>query len=147
MSENVDQPGGPSSRGEPCTPRRILIVDDEKAIRDVFQLVLTMGLPGCKADLAVNGAEAVSMFNDLHHELLLMDLHMPVMDGETAFYEIQKICDMNQWQMPSVVFCTGYEPSNMLKELIANQPAHCVLRKPVSNKILVDALKARLTAL
>ena len=35
----------------------------------------------------------------------------------------------------------------MLKELIANQPAHCVLRKPVSNKILVDALKARLTAL
>lgn len=145
MSENVDPSVNPPA-GEPCTPRRILVVDDEKAIRDVFHLVLTLGLPGCKVDVAVNGAEAVSLFSDIHQQVLLMDLHMPIMDGETAFCEIQKICEMNKWQMPSVVFCTGYEPSNVLKELIANNPAHCVLRKPVSNNILVDALKKRMTA-
>lgn len=128
----------------PCTPRRILVVDDEKAIRDVFSLVLSLGLPDCRVDLAINGAEAVDCFRDVHHAVLLMDLHMPVMDGETAFVEIEKICEVEKWQMPSVVFCTGYEPSNVLKNMIDGNPSHCVLRKPVANNILLGALKERI---
>jgi CheY-like chemotaxis protein len=128
----------------PCTPRRILVVDDEKAIRDVFSLVLSLSLPDCRIDMAINGSEAVNLFRDIHHSVLLMDLHMPVMDGEEAFSEIQEICKIENWQMPSIVFCTGYEPSNILRDKINNNPSHCVLRKPVKNNVLLDALRVRL---
>lgn len=142
MSNNANE--SQASNLAPCAPRRILVVDDEKAIRDVFSLVLSLGLPDSRIDLAINGAEAVNCFRDVHHAVLLMDLHMPIMDGETAFGEIEKICEEEKWQMPSVVFCTGYEPSNILRNMIDNNPDHCVLRKPVSNNILLSALKERL---
>ena len=43
----------------PCGKQRLLIVDDESAIRSVFSKVLAYGFPGFIIDLAVNGAEAL----------------------------------------------------------------------------------------
>lgn len=128
----------------PCAARRILIVDDEKTIRDLFLQLMSYSLPQCRIDVAINGAEAVEAFRQVRHCVLLMDLKMPVMDGEKAFLEIQKLCEAENWAMPSVVFCTGYDPSDRLRSIIAGNPAHCVLRKPVTNEQLMDAIRARL---
>lgn len=73
-----------------------------------------------------------------------MDLNMPVMDGEQAFYAIQDICEKEGWAMPSVVFCTGYTPSEGVRTIVANNRAHCLLNKPVSFDVLLQALKSRL---
>ncbi|MBI5101550.1 MAG: response regulator, partial [Nitrospirae bacterium] len=64
---------------------KILIVDDEKAIRKVFKMVLAVELPACQVDLAVNGVEAVDAFKKGRHDVLFLDLNMPVKDGYSAF--------------------------------------------------------------
>ena len=123
---------------------RVLVVDDEKAIRAVFQQILSYGLSDCRVDLAVNGAEAVEAFRDVNYGLILMDLHMPVMDGERAFDEIMKICSSDSREMPSIVFCTGYIPSENLRKIVSENPIHCILQKPISNDKLLETLKKRL---
>jgi len=128
-----------------CDKHRILVVDDQKAIRDVFKMIITYELPECRVDLAQNGAEAVELFKKDHDGILLMDLHMPVMDGQTAFYEIEKICHTEYCRMPSVVFCTGYEPPNGLNKVITNSP-HCLLLKPVSGDRLIMEIRKRMAA-
>lgn len=129
----------------PCEHNRLLIVDDEHAIRRVFQQIVSYGLPDCRIDLAVNGAEAVDSFRTVHHSVILMDLKMPIMDGETAFHRIQELCAEQNWEIPAVVFCTGFNPSSELQETVANSRKHYLIRKPVVNETLVEVLKARLT--
>ena len=124
---------------------RILVVDDEKGIRDIFVHVLSYHLPNVRADVVVNGAEAVAAFRDLHYAVILMDICMPVMDGQHAFREIMKYCEDSGIETPAVVFCTGFEPPNELMKKIAADPVHCILRKPVRNDDLIEALKSRLT--
>ena len=66
----------------------VLIVDDNK----INLLVLTKILEqlGIKADQALNGAEAIQKVKQNDYELILMDIHMPVMDGYEATQIIRK---------------------------------------------------------
>lgn len=123
---------------------RILVVDDEKFVRDVFRRLISSGLPDCKVDVAVNGAEAVCAFRRIRHSVLVMDLKMPIMDGATAFKEIRKMCEDEGWEMPSVIFCTGHDPSDLARDIVGNDPTHCLLIKPVRHWQLVEAIQARL---
>ena len=123
---------------------RVLIVDDDKTIRELFLQVVSYGLPNCRVDLAVNGAEAVEEFRQARHSVLVMDLKMPVMDGEQAFAEIVKLCKAESWTMPSVIFCSGYVPSDRISIIIEDSPAHCLLLKPITAGQLLDAIKVRL---
>ncbi|OGV58847.1 MAG: hypothetical protein A2283_00685 [Lentisphaerae bacterium RIFOXYA12_FULL_48_11] len=128
-----------------CDKTRILVVDDQKTVRDVFKLLITYELPECRVDLAENGAEAVDLFKKEHDGILLMDLHMPVMDGQTAFHEIEKICMLEHCKMPAVLFCTGYQPPNGLNKVIENSE-HGLLLKPVSGDKLVAEIRKRMVA-
>lgn len=130
--------------GAPCDRNRIMVVDDEKTILRLFQMILQTGMPDVTVDLAPNGAEAVKAFQAGHHAVLLMDLHMPVMDGYAAFTAIQEICDEKVWQMPSVVFCTGFAPPDPVREIVTGSQRHHLLSKPVSGDVLVEAIKSRL---
>ena len=69
---------------------------------------------------------------------------MPVLEGEEAFYQIEDYCQTNRWQLPCVVFCTGHAPSVGLRNVVASEPAHCLLQKPMRKRILVTALSKRL---
>ena len=122
----------------------VLIADDEKEICNLFVKVSSANLPGCKIDMAVNGLEAVHAFEDGHHAVIVMDLHMPVMDGFAAFRKIQSLCAENHIEMPSVIFFTGYMPSKELQDMVEKTPQHCILKKPVGIKKVVEEIKARL---
>jgi two-component system alkaline phosphatase synthesis response regulator PhoP len=62
---------------------RILIVEDEKTIASALQM--TFELVGYEADLESNGRAALSRLEcDPLPDLIIMDLHMPVMDGSVA---------------------------------------------------------------
>lgn len=67
--------------------RRLLLVDDEPGILDVLRDVLTNC--GYVCDTASNGEEALSRLNSAHYDLLISDLRMPDMDGETLFKTLQ----------------------------------------------------------
>jgi CheY-like chemotaxis protein len=61
--------------------RTILLVDDEAIHRDIGESLLT---PHYAVEFAKNGVEAISMCEKKDYDLILMDLHMPKMNGEQA---------------------------------------------------------------
>lgn len=128
----------------PCDNRSILIVDDEPSIVRLFKVMLSSALPGIHIDTAANGEEALESFQRKHQRVLLMDLHMPIMDGRAAFRKIEELCRAEGWDMPAVVFCTGFAPPESVKAVVAQNPAHGLLSKPVTGRALVDAVKCRL---
>lgn len=71
----------------------ILIVDDEKLIRDVIKEYLK--LEGYNTFEAENGIEAVAIVKTHDIDLVIMDIMMPKMDGYSACKEIKKIKDIS----------------------------------------------------
>lgn len=123
---------------------RILIVDDELMIRKLFGMIIGSEFPEALIDQAVDGRDAVEVFSDGCHDLIIMDLQMPGQDGRESFFEIMKVCQANQWVPPSIIFCTGFTPSESLAEILKDNPSYCLLRKPVRAESLLEAVRMRL---
>ncbi|MFC2133882.1 sigma-54-dependent transcriptional regulator [Bacteroidota bacterium] len=68
---------------------KILIADDEKAIRDSLKLVLTE--EGFSADTATDGEEALQKIRDENYDLVISDIKMPNVDGMQLLTEAAKI--------------------------------------------------------
>jgi CheY-like chemotaxis protein len=139
----MTSPGDTASRVlAPRDRGRILIVDDERPIRRLFQMILMAELPGHLIESAEDGSVAVEAFQRHHHGLLLMDLRMPVMDGCAAFSAIERACVAWNWEMPSVVFCTGYAPPDAVRRVVeTSSDLHALVAKPVSNDTLVNVVR------
>ena len=74
-------------------PARILIVEDEAASRMLIRAKLyTFGYELFEAG---NGIEAVESFEQNHPDVILMDIHMPGMDGYEATRIIKERCHDN----------------------------------------------------
>lgn len=71
---------------------RVLVVDDEKLIRDVIKEYLL--LENIKVDEAENGLQAVDEVKHNDYDIIIMDIMMPKMDGYSACREIKKIKDI-----------------------------------------------------
>jgi len=68
---------------------RVLVVDDHAIIRKGMRAVLEL-VPDIElAGEAENGKQAVKMEQELHPDVILMDLMMPEMDGIAAIREIK----------------------------------------------------------
>ncbi|MBL7190582.1 response regulator, partial [bacterium] len=69
----------------------ILLVDDEATVRQVTEQMLSK--LGFDVILVNNGFEAVEVYKQKHKniDIVIMDLTMPVMNGERTFDEIVKI--------------------------------------------------------
>ena len=58
---------------------RLLVADDQPVNLEVIQRQLE--LLGLSADIAEDGAAALELWRKAHHSVVLLDLHMPVLDG------------------------------------------------------------------
>ncbi len=68
--------------------KRVLIVDDHQVNQQLA--VMMIERLGHKADVAANGQEAVEACLKIPYDLVLMDCHMPIMDGYEATRTIRK---------------------------------------------------------
>ena len=57
----------------------VLVVEDEPGISTI--LVAYLERDGLRAQLAQDGQEAVQLFRQFHPDLVLLDIHLPAMDG------------------------------------------------------------------
>ncbi len=63
--------------------KHILIVDDSRVMRGMIARTIAMaGLEAATIHEAANGAEALAKVHEKAYDLVLLDINMPVMDGE-----------------------------------------------------------------
>lgn len=124
----------------PCAPQTVLIVDDEELIIKHFNNFLNSKYPDASVDIAHTGKKALERFGERHHRLILLDCVMPGMTGEETYAELEKMCEERDWQMPNVIFCTGFMPPEPIRELTESGKGHHLLTKPISRDDLTNAI-------
>lgn len=113
---------------------RILLVEDDEPSRHVATALLRDA--GFSVDLAVNGRVAVARVGAATYDLVLMDLLMPVMDGETAAREIRKQARFDA--LPIVAMTDEAMQGDHERRLPAGMNAQ--VAKPIEPELLWDAL-------
>ena len=68
-------------------PKTVLIVEDESNIRELLRMYLEQ--EGYTVESAQNGSEGLRTFKRVHPDLVLLDLMMPVMDGNQMIRELR----------------------------------------------------------
>ncbi|GLK90285.1 response regulator [Pseudomonas turukhanskensis] len=113
---------------------RILLVDDDAAVRDVTaQMLQRLGFQVVEAD---SGARALQLLATLEVDLLLADFAMPGMNGG----ELARVVAVQQPQLP-IVFISGYAELDSVG--LGDSP---VIQKPFTEEQLVRKLLQALRA-
>jgi excisionase family DNA binding protein len=114
---------------------RILVVDDEQAVRDLLSKTLTMA--DYDVDAADDGPSAIEKMRAVTYDLLITDLKMPGMDGLSVIREARKLsADLR------VIIITGYSTEASAIEAI-NLGVSGYLTKPFRlPRILAAAARA-----
>ena len=68
---------------------RVLVVDDHELTRCTLRLALSLQSCIGFVEVATNGKEAIAQVHKYEPDVVVMDLHMPVMDGWTASNQIK----------------------------------------------------------
>ncbi|CAN7541960.1 ATP-binding protein [Phenylobacterium sp. LjRoot225] len=113
--------------------RRVLVVDDVALNRELFQEMLQRH--GCEVHLACDGQEAVEAVTGRRYDLVLMDVHMPVMDGLAATQAIRAAGFMS---LPVLALTASGTPEQVDACLAAGMNSH--LLKPLAPQDLERAL-------
>src|SRR6187200_1810300 len=113
--------------------KRIMIIDDDKDITNLFSIFLEHN--GYIVDAYTNPVEAFNNFRKNSHDLIVLDLKMPKMDGMTLFHKIKEI-DSN------VIICFTTADINYIEDLRKGiiDIEKIVLYKPVLLKDLKNKI-------
>ena len=118
------------------TPRKILVVDDEKNIR--FMLSQTLATEDTMVETAVNGEEALQKLAASAYDLMLLDLRMPGMTGLEVFERVHA----DHPVMPVIVL-TAHGTVESAVEAMRGGAAN-FLQKPFSPREIRDAVEKAL---
>ncbi|MEI9813223.1 MAG: ATP-binding protein [Acidobacteriota bacterium] len=116
---------------------RILVAEDNA--ENVILLEAYLNGLSLELDLANNGAEALDKRRGGNHDLVLMDIQMPVMDGYTATREIRAWEQATGRPRVPIVALTAHA---LLHAAAESREAGCDghLSKPVTREDLIDAI-------
>jgi signal transduction histidine kinase/ActR/RegA family two-component response regulator len=116
----------------------ILVVDDNATNRLVLCALLEQ--LGLAAECVVNGVEAVAAWESRAWDAILMDIHMPEMDGVTATSSIRlREVELGRDKTPIIAVTASVQPEETRGYLSAGMDG-CV-PKPVDTRALVNALQ------
>ena len=115
-------------------PLRILVADDNETNRDVVAMQLEY--LGYSADYVANGEEVVRAVLEHKYDVVLLDIFMPVMDGEEACRSIRAIPGLVQ---PCIIAVTASAMPGDRERYLAGGMDH-VLSKPLSPFALAQLL-------
>ncbi|MDI6716278.1 MAG: response regulator [Actinomycetota bacterium] len=114
--------------------KNVLVVDDAAFMRmKIIKLLTENGYQVIGE--AGNGEEAVSKYQQLRPDLVIMDITMPIMDGITAINEIKKLDDSAK-----VIVCSAMGQQNMVIQAIKSGAKDYVL-KPFQPDRVLEAVK------
>ena len=109
---------------------RVLVVDDHELTRLSLKVLFDRHKNIELVGLATNGKEAIDLVEKYHPDVIVMDWHMPVMNGLTASSHIKNFAPQTQ----IIIFSS--------KEIISEKaPIDYFCKKDISTEKLIELVK------
>ena len=119
-----------------ATPLRILVVEDEERIRQFLQRGLSY--EGYRVDIAEDGQTGLEIARDQPPDLVLLDIHLPDVDGLSVCHELNDAADT--CDIPVIVLSAMERPDIIRRSRAAG--SHYFLRKPYDPNALLMLAEA-----
>jgi len=119
---------------------RLLVAEDNDMNWEIINELLSMH--DIESERAANGQIALNMIEDKpagYFDAILMDVHMPVMDGLSATSAIRQLSDKDKNSIPIIALTADAFTEDIQACLNAGMDAHT--SKPVNMKKLFEALR------
>lgn len=116
--------------------KRILVVEDDPTISEMLQGIIEEW-GGYQAIVATDGSQALSLLNSAKPDLLLVDYHLPGMNGLDLYHRLHAEC---AWAAVPVLFLSA-----IASETIFEQEHLAFIRKPFELEDLLLKIEALLT--
>ena len=131
VSPQMDQP-----EATPAAPVRVLLADDEPSFLESLRPLVEHQPELTVVAEAANGLDAIELADELRPDAVVIDLHMPLVDGVTAVARLRK-------DHPNVclIALTG-DPAPELHKAVSEAGADAVLLKRDLVGTLLDRLAA-----
>lgn len=115
---------------------KVLVVDDSPTMRQ-FIIFALQRLPGLQIDEAGDGVAALKQLSAEKYDLLLTDIHMPMMDGLKLVGLVRN--DVNYKKLPIIIVTT--EGANVTRERALGIGADEFLTKPLQTANLIAVVR------
>ena len=119
---------------------RILVIDDEQVVRDLLVAVLSES--GYNVDSMHDARKALEALESEHYDLMLVDIHMPGMNGMEFF---QALALRESTSASKVIFITGSAGEPEIADFL-ERTGRPVLSKPFDLISLESLVKNELRA-
>jgi DNA-binding NarL/FixJ family response regulator len=119
----------------PAQPIRILIVEDHAVVRESLHVMLDMEPGVLVVGEAADGEDAIALVQQLHPDLVLMDVRMEGMDGVEATRRLHDLAPE-----VAVLILTGFGEDEILLRAV-EAGAHGFLVKDASATEVVEAIR------
>lgn len=114
----------------------LLVVEDDRDLTEYLKELLMDN--GYKVKAAHDGASALAKIEESPPDLILLDLGLPDVDGETIFKKIKKMFP----DMPVIMLTAKYSATDIVKGF--NMGVDDYMGKPFSGEELLARIQARL---
>jgi YesN/AraC family two-component response regulator len=113
---------------ETLKDKTVLLVEDEADMAESLKRML--GVYFEKVFMAYNGKEGLKIYMEEDIDIVITDVHMPIMDGLKMAQEIQ-IYDKNS----KILFTSGYNDEDIVAQM--KQYTNYILQKPIDTTTLL----------
>ena len=113
--------------------RRILVIEDDQALATMFELALSSA--GYEVNVSGDGLTAMEDIDEEHPDLVVLDLHLPQLDGTTILREVAATPETRD--IPVIVVTGNDRDADAVRGSI-------VLRKPCDPGQLLSAIQQQL---
>jgi CheY-like chemotaxis protein len=119
---------------------RILVVEDERSLNEVYQLILNR--EGYEVRAAYDGASALEITAEWQPDLILLDLRMPNMDGNKFLQQY----DLAKHPHVRVVIFSNYDTQPEIEEAYKHGADRFILKAMASPRELVKIVEDTLAS-
>lgn len=133
---NLDEKSSPSMH-EILTGVKVLVAEDNLFSQKLIVKLLEMY--GAECSVVNNGLEAIEIVRMLHVDVVVMDVHMPVVDGVEACESIVNQSSDSPPVLGLTADVTGDSNDKMIRA-----GARVVLEKPINETVLINSILASL---
>lgn len=119
--------------------KKILIIDDEYAILDIYSTVLQT--EGFEVITAINGEEGLQRALEENPDLILLDILMPMSDGFTMLEKLRKSNEYGKNVRVVMLTNLSAGSEDIVKKIAQTEPSYYIVKSSLTPTQLVKKLK------